>query len=112
MEFIIGMLYGAIASVLTFLQLQGQFKFVWMKDNPFLVALIGIPISMLYLGSVKHLVAYYGGQLWPSRLLGFAVGICIFTTLSWVWFKEPPTLKTAVCLALALCIMAVQILWK
>jgi len=112
MNLLLGLLYGMVASILTFIQLQGQFKFTWMKDNPMLVALMGIPISMLYLLSVKTLVAYFGGQLWPSRLLGFAVGICIFTLLSWTWFKEPLTLKTLICLALAFCIMGVQIFWK
>lgn len=112
MNLVLGLLYGAAASVLTFIQLQGQFKFPWMKDNPLLVALIGIPISMLYLLSVKTLVAYFGGQLWPSRLLGFAIGICIFTIMSWTWFKEPLTVKTLICLGLAFCIMTVQILWK
>lgn len=112
MNFILGLFYGALASVLTFVQLQGQFKFSWMRDNPALVALVGIPISMLYLQSVRCIVDFYGGQLWPSRLLGFAVGICIFTIMSWIWFSEPPTAKTAVCLLLALGIMAMQILWK
>lgn len=112
MNFIIGLLYGIAAQVLTFIQLQGQFKYQWAKDNPFLMACIGIPLSLLYLESVKYMVVYFEGQLWPSRLLGFAVGAVVFTIMSWAWFREPLTLKTLVCLGLALCIMGIQIFWK
>ena len=112
MNFIIGLLYGIIASILTFIQLQGQFKWEWFKHNTILVACMGIPISLLYLGSVKHLVEYFGGQLWPSRLMGFAVGAIIFTIMSYFWFGEPLTGKTLTCLGLAMAIMGIQIFWK
>jgi len=112
MNFILGLLYGIAAQIFTFIQLQGQFKFQWMKDNPFYMALMGVPISLLYLGSVKHLVAHFDGQLWPSRLMGFAIGAIIFTAMSWAWFKEPLSLKTLICLGLAVCIMLIQLFWK
>lgn len=112
MNFILGLLYGIAAQILTFTQLQGQFKFEWAKTNPFYMALMGIPISLLYLGSVKHLVAHFEGQLWPSRLLGFAIGAIVFTFMSWAWFREPLSLKTLVCLGLAVCIMLIQLFWK
>ena len=76
------------------------------------VACMGIPISILYLASVKHLVAHFDGQLWPSRLLGFATGAIIFTVMSYTWFGEPLTGKTLTCLFLAVCIMLIQIFWK
>ena len=112
MNFIIGFLYGIVASVLTFIQLQGQFKWEWFRNNTMIVACMGIPISMLYLGSVKHLVAYFDGQLWPSRLMGFATGAIIFTIMSYTWFGEPLTGKTLTCLFLAVCIMLIHIFWK
>ena len=112
MNFIIGLLYGIAAQVLTFVQLQGQFRWSWAKDNPVYMALIGFPLSLLYLGSVKHMVAHFDGQLWPSRLMGFAIGAIIFTAMSWAWFREPLTLKTLICLGLAVCIMCIQLFWK
>ena len=112
MNFILGLLYGVFAQILTFLQLQGQFKYTWMRDNPVVMALFGFPLSLLYLLSVKHMVAHFEGNLWPSRLVGFAIGAIVFTFMSWMWFREPITMKTAVCLMLSLAIMAVQILWK
>jgi len=112
MNFIIGFLLGLVAQIFTFIQLQGQFKFQWMKDNPIIMALFGFPLSLLYLLSVKHMVAHFDGQLWPSRLLGFAIGAIVFTAMSWAWFKEPLSIKTLTCLGLALCIMGIQLFWK
>ena len=48
MNFIIGFLLGLVAQIFTFIQLQGQFKFQWMKDNPIIMALFGFPLSLLY----------------------------------------------------------------
>ena len=58
------------------------------------------------------MVAHFDGQLWPSRLLGFATGAIVFTIMSWMWFKEPLTLKTLICLGLALAIMGIQLFMK
>ena len=112
MNFTLGLIFGILAQIVTFIQLQGQFKYPWMKDNPMLVALIGIPLSLLYIKAVSHMVEHFNGEMWPSRILGFAVGVIVFTIMSWLWFKEPLTLKTVVCLGLACCILAIQLLWK
>ena len=113
MNFILGILFTTIAQGLTFIQLQGQFKWDWMKDHPFIVACIGgVPISLLYIFSVKDLVLAYDGEKWPSRLIGFAVGAIVFTIMSWAWFKEPLTPKTLICLALSIGIMGIQLFWK
>ena len=112
MNFIIGIFYGAVASILTFIQLQGQFKSIWMREHPLIVSCIGIPISYLYLLSVKRLVEHFDGQLWPSRLLGFATGAIIFTIMSRYYFNEPLTTKTLICLGLAVGIMLIQIFYK
>lgn len=112
MNFITGLLYGILAQIFTFIQLQGQFRWEWAKSHPFMMSLMGVPISLLYLGSVKHLVSHFEGQLWPSRLLGFAIGAIVFTAMSWTWFKEPLSIKTLTCLGLALCIMGIQLFWK
>ena len=112
MDFIIGLFCGVCAQILTFIQLQGQFKYTWIKDNPLIMAAFGFPLSLLYLTSVKHMVAHFDGNMWPSRLLGFATGVIVFTVMSWAWFKEPLSLKTLICLGLAICIMLIQLFWK
>lgn len=108
----LGVILGIIAQIITFMQLQGQFKFQWMKDNYFLTSLLGVPISLLFIKSVEYFVLYFNGEKWPSRLLGFAIGAIVFTIMSWAWFREPLTLKTLTCLGLAVCIMCIQLFWK
>jgi multidrug transporter EmrE-like cation transporter len=49
---------------------------------------------------------------WPGRLIGFGIGVIVFTIMSWLLFKEHPTPKTLVCLGLAFTIVILQIFWK
>ena len=108
----IGILFGFLAQILTFFQLQGPLKFEWLKNHYWLTVLMGIPISMLFMYSVKNMVMAFDGQLWPSRLIGFSIGAIVFTWLSWIIFNEPMTPKTYVCLALSLMILLIQLFWK
>jgi multidrug transporter EmrE-like cation transporter len=111
-KFVIGVVFGVLAQTLTFFQLQGSTKFEWFKNHYWLMVLMGIPISMLFIYSVKNLVISFGGQLWPSRLIGFSIGAIVFTILSWIVFSEPITTKTIVCLFLALLILFIQLFFK
>ena len=105
-------MYGFIAQVITFIQLQGNVKYNWYQKYPILVLGAAIPISWLFIKSVEHLVAAYNGEIWPSRLIGFAIGIITFVWMSYFLFKEPITLKTFICLGLSTLIILVQIFWK
>ena len=107
-----GLLFGFLAQILTFFQLQGQLKYEFFKNNTILIAFMGIPISYLFMLSVQNLIKYGDGQLWPSRLLGQAVGILVFTSMSLILFREPITTKTIVCLSLGICIVLIQLFWK
>jgi hypothetical protein len=112
MNLLKGFIYGLFAQIFTFLQLQGQIKIEWFKNNIFLVACMGIPISLLFMYSVRYFVEAYDGQIWPSRLIGFGIGVIVFTAMSHYMFKEPITPKTLACLGLGVCIILIQILWK
>ena len=112
MYIIYGILWGIVAQVVTYIQLQGQLKFEWLKQNMWFGVLMGIPISFMFMQSVKNFVLAFGGEIWPSRLLGFGIGVIIFTIMSELMFREPFTLKTGVCLFLALLIILTQIFWK
>lgn len=101
-----------LAQILTFMQLQGQFKFSWIKNNILIISLFGIPISILYILSTKYLVNYFDGQLWPSRLIGFMTGVIVFTFMSHFMFKEPLTIKTITCLILSILVVLIQLFWK
>lgn len=108
-----GIVFGFIAQVLTFLQLQGQFQYKWIKDNAILVSIVTAPVvSLLFLYSVRGFVAWADGQIWPSRLIGFAIGIIVFTLGSTFLFGEHLSLKTIICLILAIGILTVQLIMK
>ena len=112
MKIIIGVVWGLLAQSLTFLQLQGQLKYDFLKHNIWLTVLMGIPISFMFMMSVKSFVGAFDGQIWPSRLIGFGLGVVVFTFMSHFLFKEPITTKTGICLVLGLLIILVQLFWK
>jgi hypothetical protein len=109
LSLIIAIVIMFIAQVLTFYQLQGPLKINWFKTNYWLVVLMGIPISMLYMSSVKHFVDAYNGLIWPSRIIGFGIGVIVFTIMAQILFGEPLTTKTITCLVLSLGIILVQL---
>jgi len=112
MKLVYGILLGALAQTITFFQLQGGYKFEWMKNNPFILSLLGIPISLIFIYSVRYMVDAYDGQLWPSRLIGYGIGVSVFVLMSRFWFNEPTTLKTIICLLLSILIILIQLFWR
>ena len=112
MQLLKGFILGLIAQVLTFYQLQGQVKYEWFRNHPIIVAFMGVPISLLFIYSVRNFVSAYDGQIWPSRLIGFGIGVIVFTIMSYYLFKEPISAKTLTCLGLGMLIILIQIFWK
>ena len=112
MNLIKGMLWGLLGQIFSFMQLQGSVKYGWFAKYPILILLSSIPAAWFYIKSVESLVSWAGGELWPSRLIGFGIGIIVFVILSWLLFREPISLKTFTCLMLATSIILVQIFWK
>jgi hypothetical protein len=101
-----------VAQIVTFLQLQMQFLSTWAKTHPLTMSLLGIPVAYLFIQSTKYCAAAFDGQIWPGRLIGFAIGAIVFTFMSIFLMKEPMTVKTFVCLILSAGILGIQILWK
>lgn len=112
MDLLKGFFFGVLGQIFSFLQLQGSVKFGWYEKYPIIILLSSIPAAWFYIKSVEGFVNHFDGQLWPSRLIGFGIGIVVFVTLSIILFKEPLTPKTLICLALATTILGIQILWK
>ena len=109
---LLGIIFGILGQVFSFMQLQGSIKYGWYQKYPILILLSSIPAAWFYIKSVEHLVGWADGELWPSRLIGFGIGIIVFVLLSFILFREPITLKTLTCLFLAASILLVQIFWK
>lgn len=111
--FISGMLLFLLGQTLAWYQTNGQFISQWAKDHPILVAAIaGVPVGYSYILGTTYLVQAFGGEVWPSRLLGFSMGILAFTILTLIHLGEGVNLKTSVILMLAVLIILIQILWK
>lgn len=111
MKVLYALLLGAVAQAISFVQLQGQSLWKFPKENPLVMMLLGLPISLLYIHSTKLMNEHFLAS-WPGRLIGFGVGVIVFTIMSWFLFREHPTPKTLICLGLAFAIITVQIFWK
>ncbi len=95
--------------IVIWFQLNAQVKWDWFKDNYLLLSILGMPISYALLLSTKY--GWEGfGELWPIRLLGFAVGIISFPFITYLVLGEGVTLKTGISLILAAVILLLQLL--
>ena len=101
-----------LSQIFTFYQLQGHLWNKWIKDHPFLMSLIGVPIGYFVILASREMVHLYDGQTWPNRIIGFSIGVLIFSIMAWIMLKEPLSLKTIVCLVLSLAILLIQLFWK
>lgn len=94
--------------IIVWYQLNGQLIWKWAKDNPFLLACLGVPISYLFILSTK--IGYEGfGELWPIRLLGFATGMISFPIITYMMLDEGITVKTGISMFLGMIIMLLQL---
>jgi len=112
MKLILGLLLFLGAHLVTWFQLNGQFIWEWFKNNTFILALFGVPISYLYIYATKYTVAHFEGTLWPARFIGFGVGILVYALFLGIFFKEGITLKTLVSLSISLVLICIQVFWK
>lgn len=111
MKIVYALLLSLLAQVISFIQLQGQMAWKFPKENPYIMMLLGLPISLIFIKTTKIFNEAFDAN-WPGRLIGFGVGVIVFTIMSWLVFKEHPTPKTLTCLGLAFTIVVLQIFWK
>ena len=111
-KLITGTLLFLLGQTLVWYQINGQFISDWIKARPWFMSLFGFPISYVYIYATEYLVEAFDGELWPQRLIGFAMGMIAFAVLTWIHLNQAITLKTAVTLALAVAIVVIQIVWK
>lgn len=111
MKIVYALILSLIAQVISFIQLQGQIAWKFPRENPYIMMLLGLPISLIFIKTTKIFNEAFDAN-WPGRLIGFGLGVIVFTFMSWLVFKEHPTPKTLTCLALAFTIVILQIFWK
>jgi|TARA_B110001454_G_C12608004_1_gene387451 hypothetical protein len=100
----------AVSNVVAWFQLNGQFK--WIESpywtSPFWMALFGLPVGLAFFYATRLSYEHFGFT-WNMRLIGFGVGTIIFGILSYAFLEEIPTLKTFICILLAVAIILIQI---
>lgn len=107
-----GVLYGIIGQVLSFIQLQAGIKWGWTEKYSWALILLGFPISWAFMKSVHNFILAFDGEIYPSRIGGFVIGIIVFAIMGWVLFREGISPKTATCLILCFAIVIIQLFWK
>ena len=112
MNLVYGILFFLFAHAAAFFQLNGQFKWEWFAKNEWAIALCGVPMSFFYIWGTKYTVQYMDGLLWPSRFIGFGVGIIIYAILVNLIFGEGLNTKTIISIALSLILICIQAFWK
>ena len=96
----------------TFIQLQVSYKYGWYEKYSWALVLASVPLGWLYLKSVHYFISGFGGEIFPSRILGFSIGIMVFILMSYLIFNEPITYKNGICVLLSFLIIFIQIYYK
>ena len=107
-----GMLFFLLAHICAFLQLNGQFKWEWFTKYEWVIALCGVPMSFFYIWGTKYTVEGMDGLLWPSRFIGFGIGIVIYAVMVNYFFNEGFSVKTIISILLAIILICIQAFWK
>ena len=108
----LGFIYFIVSATAIWFQTHAQFFNEWSKDNALLVAIPGFIISYWSIKGTENIAAAYDGAVWPARLIGFGVGIILFSILTWLILGEKIEIKSAVCVLLAFRILIIQLFWK
>jgi hypothetical protein len=74
--------------------------------------LLGIPISYCYIWATKYTVESMDGVMWPTRFIGFGIGVVVYAILVGIFFNEGINLKTSISLALSILLILIQIFYK
>ena len=112
MNLIYGILFFIGGHIIAWFQLNSQFKWDWAKEHEWIMAAIGIPCSFFYIWGTKYTVEGMDGLLWPTRFIGFGIGMLVYALLVGHFFNEGITTKTFVSLALAIILICINVFWN
>src|SRR6056300_378302 len=91
----------AIGQSVVWFQVNGPIIWPIAKQYRWILILLGIPITYIFMKATESAVNGFDGEFWPSRFVSFVIGIIIFSILTWIFRGEGINIKTAVCLCLA-----------
>ena len=109
---ITGILIFIITHIIIWFQVNGQFVWPWAKEHPWIMAILGLPISYALIIATKYIVVGFDGLLWPGRLVGFGLGMIVMALLTWYFMGEGLNTKTLASLLIATGLVCVQVFWK
>ena len=110
-EIIYCILIFLVNNIIIWYQLNSQLVWEWAKGakSMWLMALMGIPISLMFWYATK--IGYEGfGNLWAVRFMGFATSMMTFPIMTYFYLGETITLKTLITIILAIIIMLLQLI--
>ena len=109
-------LYGIITLLIgqTIIWFQTNGQFIWdsWKKYPWIVALLGYPVSYAMIIGTKWFYLGFDKLIWPGRLIGFACGMIVFGFLTHYLMNETLTFKTILTIGLATVMVLIQIFMK
>lgn len=109
---IISALLFLIGQSLVWIQVNGPIIWPIAKTYRWVLMILGIPITWLFMEATRIAVTGFESEFWPARFVSFVSGIIIFTAFTYMFRGETVTAKTATCLVLAFGIIFIQIFWK
>ena len=107
-----GIFFFLLAHICAFLQLNGQFKWEWFAKHEWVMALWRIPMSFLFIWCTKYTVAGMDNLLWPTRFIGFGIGIIVYAIMVNYIFSEEFSIKTIISILLSIILICIQAFWK
>lgn len=109
---LIGVVLFILAQIMVFFQTNGQFIHKWFRDNQWVVAISGVIVSFLFIWGTRHLVSAMNGLFWPTRFIGFGLGMLVYSIGVSYFFNEGINTKTSISLLLCVVLVAIQVFWK
>jgi hypothetical protein len=112
-DVIVGMILMTIGQIGVWIQNNSQF--IWPETVKYKIPISivgGSILSYLFITAISFLVKGYDGIIWPSRIIPAAIGLIIFSILTWVFAGEGINIKTGICILLSFVILGIQIFWK
>jgi len=92
-------------------QFMDKLKPLFTKD--LFLAVYGACIGLLFVWGTKWMVEGFEGLLWPTRFIGFGVGMIIYALMVAYHFNESLlNIKTMLSLILCVALVSIQVLWK
>lgn len=108
MKLFFGILLLIVAQIISYFQLQGYNKWDFFNKNVFILCLVGVPVSFLYIVATR-LINEHFYSTWEGRLIGQSVGVIVFSIMSFLFLKEGLGFKTITSILLSFLIILINI---